>query len=53
MLEALNNEKLPKSVTDELKENYQKYFKLSQLAYYSSLEKISKIHIFTKSTCDV
>ena len=48
-----NKNTLPKAVSKELKENYPKYFKTSQLAYYSSLESISKLSIFSKSSCDV
>ena len=53
MLETLNNQSLPKQVADQLKDNYPKYYQLSQLAYYSSLQKISSSGIFAKSTCDV
>ena len=46
-------ENLPPAVRKEIKQNYSKYFKISQLAFYSSLDKISASQIFTKSSCDV
>ena len=49
----MKNSELPLPVVRELKRNHQKYLQISQLAMYSSLESISALSIFTKSTCDV
>lgn len=44
---------LPSKILSEVKKNEKKYQKMSQIAYYLSLEDIGKKAIFTKSMCDV
>ena len=47
------NQNFPDSLLEEIKNNTKKYREISQIAYYSSLESIEQLQVFTKSSCDV
>lgn len=46
-------EGLPEPVLADIQAQDKKYRQVSQMAFYSSLDDIAQLQIFTKSSCDV